>query len=318
MAQKGCPGPTTLHALLYVPSEVVDPRTGERGLAFLPRPDSPLEGAALVVVDEVSMIDGAIAADLLSYGCKVLVIGDPAQLPPVGGGGFFTSRAPDWMLTEVHRQAAESGILRLATEIRETGRYSREPGHYGDDVSVVPWAALDGDSLAELDGFADQVIVGTNRRRHKLNEFCRGARGLGESGPLPERLDKLVCLRNDARRGLQNGSLYRVESAGPHGATWAKMTIVSDDDGASLEVDVVAHAHHFLGAESALEKMDWTDRRARSEFDYGYAITCHKSQGSQWDKVMVIDESRVFRKDARAWLYTALTRASKELVLVTT
>jgi len=80
----------------------------------------------------------------------------------------------------------------------------------------------------------------------------------------------------------------------------------------------VSHAHLFLGRDEELKAMSWQEAKRRQSFDFAWSITCHSAQGSQWDRVVVIDESRVFRKDARKWLYTSVTRAAKELVLVTT
>ncbi len=139
----------------------------------------------------------------------------------------------------------------------------------------------------------------------------------GRTNPLPEVTDKLVCLRNDHQRGLQNGNLYRVDRAARSGVDWAELTVRSDG-GDGGPIDVVTHTHHFVGQEDALEDMPWREQKRRQSFDYGYAITCHKSQGSAWPRVVVIDESRVFREDARRWLYTAVTRASQELIVVTT
>ena len=76
------------------------------------------------------MVDEELGRDLLSFGRKVLVLGDPAQLPPVKGGGFFTEAEPDVMLTEVHRQAADNPIIRLSMAIREGGQIER--GIYGE------------------------------------------------------------------------------------------------------------------------------------------------------------------------------------------
>ena len=71
------------------------------------------------------MVDEELGRDLLSFGKKVLVLGDPAQLPPVKGGGFFTEAEPDVMLTEVHRQAADNPIIRLSMTCAKAGRLSR-------------------------------------------------------------------------------------------------------------------------------------------------------------------------------------------------
>jgi exodeoxyribonuclease-5 len=116
MRGKGCKGATTIHSLIY--------RTrgeDENGPTFTLNDDSAAGKSALIVIDECSMVDEEIGRDLLSFGKPVLVLGDPAQLPPIAGGGFFTSAEPDVMLTEVHRQAFDDPIIRMSMIVREGG-----------------------------------------------------------------------------------------------------------------------------------------------------------------------------------------------------
>ncbi len=95
---------------------------------------SAVADAKLVIIDECSMVDEELGKDLLSFGTKVLVLGDPAQLPPIQGGGFFTAAEPDAMLTEVHRQAQDDPIVRMSMDIRE-GR-ELEIGRHGESEVV--------------------------------------------------------------------------------------------------------------------------------------------------------------------------------------
>lgn len=73
--------------------------------------------------------------------------------------------------------------------------------------------------------------------------------------------------------------------------------------------------HRFFSIDTAKQKLE-RDERHLDEFDFGYAITCHKAQGSQWDRVVVYDQSGVFREDSAKWLYTAVTRAADKLIVV--
>ena len=118
MRAKGCVGATTIHSLIYRPDTDDD---GAEAPSFTLRRDAPASKADLIVIDECSMVDEELGRDLLSFGAPVLVLGDPAQLPPVKGGGFFTDADPDFMLTEIHRQAADNPIIRLSMNIREGG-----------------------------------------------------------------------------------------------------------------------------------------------------------------------------------------------------
>jgi exodeoxyribonuclease-5 len=122
MRKKGCHGANTLHSLIYKPRREWREDEDKRPTGDIPEwqinPDSPVRYASLVIVDECSMVNEELARDLLSFGTPVLVLGDPAQLPPVSGAGFFTEAEPDHMLTEIHRQAADNPIIRIATDIR--------------------------------------------------------------------------------------------------------------------------------------------------------------------------------------------------------
>lgn len=274
--------------------------------------DSSVRAASVLVLDESSMIDGQMAEDILSFGTKVLVLGDPAQLPPVANAGYFTKRTPDFLLTEVHRQAQESGILQLATLVRN--KESFRIGAYGDDCEVV--SAKD-PRIQELVLDADQILVGRNKTRHISNQRFRALTGRGKIHEhLPEPGDKLVCLRNNHKAGLLNGSLWRVHEAShfPEQSV-CEMTISSEEDPDTTGVLVSAHLHHFLGNEAELRRMGW-NKNDHEEFDYGYALTVHKSQGSQWDDVILFDESFAFRSDSAKWLYTGITRAARKLTVV--
>ena len=125
MRGKGCAGASTIHGLIYRARE-----SGEEIPSFDLWDDAPASKAELIIIDECSMVDAELGRDLLSFGVPVLVLGDPAQLPPIQGGGFFTEAEPDVMLTEVHRQAEGDPIIRLSMNIR-AGEYL-EPGRYGE------------------------------------------------------------------------------------------------------------------------------------------------------------------------------------------
>jgi exodeoxyribonuclease-5 len=116
MRGKGCTDAGTIHSLIYrMRGE------DETGPSFTLNRESTAAKAAIIIIDECSMVDEEIGRDLLTFGKPVLVLGDPAQLPPVAGGGFFTAAEPDVMLTEVHRQAADDPIIRLSMTVREGG-----------------------------------------------------------------------------------------------------------------------------------------------------------------------------------------------------
>lgn len=298
MRSKGCKDARTIHSLIY---RATDTETEEP--SFVLNDDSAAAHAKLIVVDECSMVDEELGRDLLSFGKKVLVLGDPAQLPPVKGGGFFTDAEPDVMLTEVHRQAADNPIIRLSMAIRAGEGVER--GVFGD-TRVISRDSLD---PALVTG-ADQVLVGLNKTRRAYNGRLRQLRGF--SGELPQSGEKLVCLRNNRKKGLLNGALFTVKSAGALRRGKVRM-LVMPEDGEAAKFQRVAVVPQLFGAESDIP---YALRKDSDEFDFGYALTVHKAQGSQWDDVTLFDESFAFREHRARWLYTGVTRAAKRLTLV--
>ncbi len=298
MRSKGCADARTIHSLIY---RATDTETEEP--SFVLNDDSDAARAKLIVIDECSMVDEELGRDLLSFGKKVLVLGDPAQLPPVRGGGFFTEAEPDVMLRDVHRQAADNPIIRLSMAIR--AGEGVEQGVFGD-TRVVRRDSLD---PALVTG-ADQVLVGLNKTRRAYNARLRELRGF--TGELPQSGDKLVCLRNNRKKGLLNGALFTVKSAGALRRGKVRM-LVSPEDGECVRFQRVAVIPQLFGAES---DVPYALRKDSDEFDFGYALTVHKAQGSQWDDVTLFDESFAFREHRSRWLYTGVTRAAKRLTLV--
>lgn len=301
MRQKGCYNASTIHSLIYKPRDLMDEVP-----SFELWDDAPASKAKLIIIDECSMVDAELGRDLLSFGVPLLVLGDPAQLPPIQGGGFFTSAEPDAMLTEVHRQAKDNPIVRLSMDIRE-GR-SLTPGDYGE-TQVVEKSALDPQRVLD----AEQVLVGRNNTRRAYNMRLRERRGIGD--PLPVSGDRLVCLRNNRKKGLFNGGLWSVRERG--GRKTGLMTLRLRPEGSvgTRGIKVTVRPECFLGG---IEGFDWSQRKPYDEFDYGYVLTVHKAQGSQWDDVVLFDESFAFQDSRMQWLYTGITRAAKKLTLVLT
>ena len=311
LRSKGARKASTIHSLIYRPrgeEEVEDEETGSKSIAptFSLNRRSPLAEAKLIVIDECSMVDEPLGRDLLSFGTPVLVLGDPGQLPPVSGGGFFTEHEPDFLLEEIHRQARDNPIIDLAQQVRE-GRAIMY-GDYGATAKVISKTEVTTDQVLA----ADQVLVGTNRTRRRYNERLRELKGF--DGPFPQAGDKLVCLRNDTAKGLLNGSLWTVTSAARTVKSFMNLLIRAEDEGIerySAKVKVLKSVFETPEAD-----IPWQERRRYDDFDFGYALTVHKAQGSQWDEVILFDESRAFRDHAQRWLYTGITRASERLTIV--
>ncbi|WP_404406468.1 ATP-dependent RecD-like DNA helicase [Pelagibacterium halotolerans] len=300
MRKRGCKGASTIHSLIYTR---VSEKEGEP--RFVLDPESPAADADLIVIDEVSMVDEALGLDLLSFGTKILVLGDPFQLPPVQGQGFFTAEEPDVMLTEIHRQARDNPIVRLSLDIRE-GR-GLDYGTYGES-KVVPRREVDQAEVLD----ADQVLVGRNKTRLHYNNRIRELKGL--PADIPVKGDRLVCLRNNPQKKLLNGQIWSVAEIKKRAGGTLELTIDPEDsDRTSVQTKVRTHLGFFTGDDA---EMSWQLRRQYDEFTYGYCLTVHKAQGSQWDHVYLFDESFVFREEAQRWLYTGITRAAERITVV--
>ena len=344
LQQKGCSGASTIHSMIYKAREkgksairdmenqlslllqeladeeedtdknpqvaklhklIKEERKSLKEPFFVLNSFSDIRESALIVIDECSMVDGRMAEDLLSFGTKVLVLGDPAQLPPVGGAGYFTEGVtPNIMLEEIHRQAQESPILRMATQVRLAQPLSL--GDYGDGCSYTDQHIDPAEALNY-----DQILVGKNKTRFATNKRVRTLKGIED--PFPVIDDRLVCLRNNHDEGLLNGAIFKVVEVTGVGDRLVDMIIDPDTD--QKMVEVKAHDHYFLGQG---DDIPWFRRKEANEFDYGYALTVHKSQGSQWDSVLLFDESYCFREDKWRWLYTGITRAAERLTIVRT
>lgn len=316
----------TLHKLLYEVSE-------ENGqVSFTLKHKSLLSHIKLIVVDECSMVSEDLLRDLMTFGIKVLFVGDHGQLPPVGAKSDIYNRLnnnPDGVLTEIHRQAEGNPIIYLSMLARQGKPIPY--GNYGDKVKVVPKSEIR-DRYWKSVMNADQVICGLNKTRHWLNNAMRNS--LGFTSPMPVVGDKMICLRNNWSGGndevpLVNGLIGTIDKIKPQYKKIQKISMYRGrrrvteyrDKRPSMKLTITPdfsekpiHGIDVLNGDFEGVTQNHDDFRHYDSFDFGYAITAHKSQGSEWDKVFVISEV-LNRADHHRWLYTAITRASDCLIL---
>lgn len=276
----------------------------------------------LIVVDEASMLTEAQVHDIRSFGVPVLLIGDHGQLPPVTADMNPWIAHPDARLEHNHRQGEGSGIIDVAHAVRRGWR--PVPGKYGDGSTAVLDRKVSGDAVvAMLQRFTASpsraVVVWRNKTRCTLNALLRGRQGDPQEG------DRLVCLRGDAMKVhlehgdtyVHNGELGTVVSVLAVNSNTVKLAVKLDDPDAAAgitrpTVETVAARWQF-GEPTALAMNDPRRPRGAHSWDWGYALTAHKAQGSEWDQVVVVDERAM---DYERWTYTAVTRAKKQLVVV--
>lgn len=260
----------------------------------------------LIIVDEASMISETMFDDILSFNIPAIFIGDHCQLPPIDSDFNIMSR-PDFVLTEIMRQASKSPIIR-ASQLAIAGKpipYCDFDGFRKVRASQVQ----DSDLL-----WADQIVVGTNVVRHELNAYCREIRGI--TGGTPRANERMIVVRNNPRWNVVNGQIIYLADA----PTWMK----SQRWWHCRWLDEMEMSDPSLIFAARMKDLDFRVCEPPADnaydcvyVDYGYAISCHKSQGSGWERVMVFDEG--FGRDEetqRRWLYTAITRAKKEILVV--
>ena len=316
----------TAHRLLY------KSRPRDDG-TFIHIPVDTLAPYKLIVVDEISMLPKRMWEQLLYYHVHVIALGDPGQLPPVAAENNGALEHPHVFLDEVMRQAAENEIIQLTMDIR-----AGNPLQYklGNEVRVV------GREELLKPGFlfwGDQIICGKNDTRRYINQRMRESYWKDQYQVEPIIGDRLICLRNDweiineTSDALVNGltgSLAGIRYAedGREINPWMERTPIidfqPDIEGTAAFYGIEADYKLLMTGETTVTRgynSNWKKIPKAyhpHEFDYGYAITCHKSQGSEFDKVIVLEEflKSESREDHIRWLYTAATRAAQKLIIV--
>ena len=308
---------STIHAALYKRVEEDEDARGGARLVFH-EPQPPVEEGGLIVVDEASMVGESLYNDVMEQldivDGSVLWVGDKEQLEPVQDTWGPDLDMPTAELTQVHRQALESPILELATLIRR-GRGS-EFSSWNDDVQYVRedihdaarWASIDDDRVC---------LTWTNRVRQAINAKCRDIRGYGVDLVAD---DKIIVTRNNHQIGVVNGDVFTVASVqaiairGQGMLRFAKVTT-----GSGIELLV---ATNFIGEKhkDLMRRAHGIDKKLKAilvSIDYGYCLTVHKSQGSQWQNVRFVEcaslrnyRDKNFKRRIR---YTAVTRAQEQL-----
>ncbi len=272
--------------------------------------------ADLIVIDEASMVDQKIWQDLLSYTVPILAVGDHGQLPPVTGQ-FNLMEKPEITLTEIHRQLVDNPIIKVSVMARKNGLIP--VANYGGGVRKL--SKNDPESQEIIDSYLQSynpetlVLCGYNNTRIRLNNYLRTI--LGFESTEPQAGDRVICLRNKPQHGLFNGMIGTLQSIRSHDEYFYEVTIVLDDRATPFEGLVVKKQ---FGAASTLNfSRESRALTLKAElFDFAYALTVHKAQGSQATRVILFEErfKQMSDLDWRRWLYTGVTRAQEELIIL--
>ncbi len=325
LASKGNKNTSTLHKLLYFSK-----RIGER--KYIRRLREKLEGRyRVIVVDEVSMVPSEMLQHLLRFNIHILCLGDPFQIPPPLAEDNKVLYNPHIFLTEIMRQEADNQIIQTSFKIRNSLPLDKMTSR---DVDIIQRGELTLDTLCA----ADQVLCATNETRQRFNHVMRQHLGRGEE---PEIGDKIICMQNQwdtetaTGDALINGTIGTIQDMGFYydhilGCKIMNLTLLPDyaekQENHSTEfIDIPVDYNFFKNGTPCLS---WKEYKQKTKgmgdnkpimpmpFAYGYVITTHKSQGSEFNNTIVIEEGFPYAKEEHArHLYTGATRAKEKLTI---
>lgn len=311
----------TIHSTIYDITEVVDLDSNGHPLLIEGRPRTHIEfirkshlpsNIKLLVVDEAVMVSEKIAMDIMSFNIPIIALGDTNQLDPVFGEPYFLKH-PDVVLTEPMRQSLDSPILYLANKAMN-GEYIKK-GKYGN-CYVIDKEMITDDMLID----ADTVICGRNITRNKINQYVRYD-VLKYKHEHPAIGEKLICRQNNWKLcigdniflingmvGFMDNIYMESYNKGRSINIDFRPDFLTDDSFKNIPMDY----KHIV---SPVESSDGKKRSFYNKFEYAYAISIHLSQGSEWDNVFIYNESYGTAEYRKKALYTAITRAKKQLIL---
>ena len=329
---------TTIHRTIYNP--FVDEKTGEVRFVLKTKEEFDPE-IKLIIIDEISMVPDKMIEEIKQFEIPILVCGDKSQLTPVFGTNSLIEN-PDIFLDEPVRQALDNPILKMANEVRKGEDI--EYGSYGDNLQVISSNNLTIDMYKN----ADQVLMSYNKTVNQFNSFYRNqVEGIDiESNPFPKAGEKIICLKNNWNKVITEGNINQYLTNGLIGEITRSGKKNSFTASTQLDFKPVGFDNErfsriyyddliFNGTirdQQELFELRKTDNEINkifkkryvttmsnfsmkvNPFNYAYGITVHKSQGSEFDNVIVFDEN--YSKDRDKSLYAAITRAKKNLIIV--
>ncbi len=269
----------------------------------------------LIIIDESSMVNETIWDDLCSYDIPIIAVGDHGQLPPIHGK-FNLMEKPNILLEEIHRQSEKNSIIQLSIKARKSGKINYKK--YASNILKI--SRNESETKERLNEIFSNfnkdtlVLCGLNYTRVKLNRYIRSL--LHFSLPTPQVGDRVICLRNNHVKDIYNGMLGTINSIESDNEDWYYSEIQFDN------IDSTYSGLIYKKQFDQFRPQNFSSNRSLTLkgdlFDYGYAITVHKAQGSQARRVVLFEErfSKMDDNMWRRWLYTAVTRAQEELFII--
>ncbi|MFA6814315.1 MAG: AAA family ATPase [Patescibacteria group bacterium] len=270
----------------------------------------------LIIIDEASMLDREIWLDLLSYQIPILAVGDHGQLPPIHGY-FNLMKEPILRLESIHRQEINNPIIAVSILARTQGEIP--VASYGPKVKKL--LKTDPETGEQIENYLQManedtlIVCGYNNTRLRLNQYLRSLKGFEEEDPQPG--DRVICLRNNHQKQIYNGMLGTIERIRRADKNFFELIV--DFDEQNFAYEGLAVAKQFNSPKTiSFNSQDRQLLKKADLFDFAYALTVHKAQGSQAKRVIVFEERFKQMDDEgwRRWLYTAVTRAEEELIII--
>lgn len=299
---------STIHSLIYTPS--VNMSGDISAWDIKEKLDFDL-----IIVDEASMVDTKIWNDLLSFKIPIIAVGDHGQLPPISSN-FNLMQKPKIKLEEIHRQAKNNPIINLSMFIRNEGYIPAKKFGINVEKKLRSEDGAFSFFLEKLEDFNENTLVlcGFNKTRIKLNNHIRSFKEI--EGFEPTRSDIVICLKNNRNKNIFNGLTGRIKSIEPHSKSLYY-----------AEIDMIDRTYKGLISKNQFNSevtLEYKDLEVKQNdevpdlFDFGYALTVHKAQGSQAKRVLLFEERSKHMDDDKwkRWLYTAVTRAEEEIFIL--
>lgn len=308
---------STIHSLIYWPQPE---KNGN--VTWVLKDDIPY---SLIILDEASMVSKDIWDDLKSYGIPIVAIGDHGQLPPIGNDNFSLMKEPHLLLIEIHRQALENPIIKLSMMVRNNGTIPTQT--FGKSVAKFDYSDSRAQSILNNYKYKNdsQILCGLNKTRVKINNHVREIHGFGRNDPYEH--EKLICLKNNKDLNIMNGQIGFLNSAKIETNYLLNLNIAMI--GERLNTYCLTHRKVFgkvkydvatkeIYNEKLLKDFKYDKKPNINLFDFGYAISVHRSQGSENHTIILIEERNFYQSDDdyKRWLYTAITRARNRLVII--
>lgn len=301
----------TLHSLMY------KPKVDKNGRIVGWKKVSDID-CDLIIIDEASMITQDMWRDICSYDVPIIAIGDHGQLPPIGDVYSLMDK-PNLRLETIHRHAQDNPILQVATLARTTGKIPFQD--FSSTVRKVARGTQEAQQIIDkiFNSFNDKTLIlcGRNATRVKLNQQIRSRLDFSSDEPIIG--EQVICLKNNYKnlaRPIYNGMIGKLIKLAPSDKHWYEAEILFHGEEAPYLGKISRYQFHKEKYLSEVKGIHYTEIGDR--FDFGYALTVHKSQGSQAQRVLLFEEPSTYWEDElwSRWLYTAVTRAVKELYII--